>query len=358
MRNYRNQILAGLLFISVALIAVVALTGVDALAGKLETFPLWLFIPVLLLKCVNWGLRYLEWRTFLRVIGVHTVWEKTESSPVPSIRERDSLVLWLSGLAMAVSPGKLAEMLKALILKSLSGSDFSRNAPVVFMERLVDGFAVIILAVIALLTVGGSLSDGVAMSTVRLVLISVAAVLIVGTAIIQYRRLSLALLAWAGRLPLLRRIETILRNLYDSTYELLRLKNLALPLLFGLGAHFSDCIGFYLLLTGLGIDGSLTLFGQAMFVVSFAVIVASLSAMPGGAGGRELTAGAILTGVIGLSKTDAGTGTFLLSILQSWLGVLLGLVIIALFRQVLFPPSLEDEISAYEAKPHPGEVAP
>ncbi len=35
-----------------------------------------------------------------------------------------------------------------------------------------------------------------------------------------------------------------------------------------------------------------------------------------------------------------GTAAFLFSIFQSWAGVLLGLTVIALFRNVLFPPSL------------------
>jgi hypothetical protein len=32
-----------------------------------------------------------------------------------------------------------------------------------------------------------------------------------------------------------------------------------------------------------------------------------------------------------------------------WVGVLLGLIMIALFRETLFPPALEEEIAAYEA---------
>jgi hypothetical protein len=51
----------------------------------------------------------------------------------------------------------------------------------------------------------------------------------------------------------------------------------------------------------------------------------------------------------GLTKADAGTATFLISVFQLWVGVLLGLIVIALFRHILFPPSLEADIAAYEA---------
>ena len=120
---------------------------------------------------------------------------------------------------------------------------------------------------------------------------------------------------------------------------------------FGLGAYFTDCIGFYLLLRGLGISGAGTLLAQATFILGFSVIVAALSAMPGGAGGRELTVGALLSSIVGLSKADTGTATFLISIFQIWIGVLVGLIVIVLARHILFPPALDAEIAAYEAAP-------
>ena len=146
-----------------------------------------------------------------------------------------------------------------------------------------------------------------------------------------------------------RRVAGPLRTLYDSSYELLKLRHLIPTTLLGIGAYFTDCVGFYLILRGLGVDGSPLLFGQTVFILGFSVIVAALSAMPGGAGGRELTIGAMLTGMVGLSKGDAGTATFLISIFQVWLGVLLGLVVLALARHVLFPPALRAELAAYES---------
>ncbi|MBN1203107.1 MAG: flippase-like domain-containing protein [Anaerolineae bacterium] len=355
MRKYRNQVLAGLAFISVVLIAVVVITGADALAARLRDFPLWVFVPVFGLKCLNWSLRYLEWRYFLGVINVRTV-PGGENCPAPSpdapatIRERDSVILWAAGMTLSISPGKLAEVLKALVLKNLIGTEFSRSAPVIFMERLVDGLAVIFLAAVSMLFVAGTLTAGdLSITYVRAVLVVTTLALVIGIVLLRYRPLALWLLDRTGRWPGVRHIQSPLRTLYDSSYDLLRLRHLGLMTGVGFGAYFTDCIGFYLLLTGLGVDGSWTLFGQASFILGFSVIIAALSAMPGGAGGRELTIGAMLTGIVGLSKANAGTATFLISIFQVWIGVLIGLVFIALFRHILFPPSLEAEIAAYEA---------
>ncbi len=328
---------------SMMLIAVVAITGAGELAGRLQDFPLWVFVLVFLLKCINWTLRYSEWRYFLSVLGVRTVRGLPER-PIPApgapmiIRERDSVVLWLAGLSLAVSPGKLGEVLKALVLKHLTGLDFSRGAPVIFLERLTDGLAIIPLTTVAMLVMGDSLDGGdVSLSYVRVVLVGVAIVLTLGMILIQIRPLALGLLDRVKDWPVLRRIHGPLRNLYESSYDLIKLRHLIPTMLLATGAYITDCIGFYLLLRGLGIDGGWTLFGQAVFILGFSVIIASISALPGGAGGRELTIGPMLTGMVGLSKAVAGTATLLISLFQMWVGVLLGLVVIALFRNTLFP---------------------
>jgi len=350
MQRYRNQILAGLLFMSMVLIAVIAITGAGELASQLQDFPLWIFIPVFLLKCVNWALRYIEWRYFLGVIGVRTV-RRGPSSPgdPPTIRERDSVVLWLAGLALSISPGKLAEVLKALVLKNLSGVEFSRAVPVVFLERLVDGLAVIPLTTVAMIAAGSAVGvEGVPLSTVRAVLVGVSLALGAGMVLIQSRALADWALSLVARWPGVRRIHGALRTLYESSYDLIKLRHLVPMTLIGLAAYTTDSLGFTLLLIGLGLEPSWTLFAQATFILSFSVIVAWISTLPGGAGGRELTIGPLLTAIFALSKPDAGTATFLIGLFQLWVGVLLGLVVIAVFRHTLFPPALEEEIAAYE----------
>ncbi len=356
MRRYERQVLAGLLFISVVLIAVIVFTGAGTLAGKLRDFPVALLVPVFLLKLVNWSLRYAEWRYFLGVVGVRTVHGEPSRPAVPggapTIRERDSILLWLAGLTLSISPGKLAEVLKSLVVKNLTGVPFSRTVPVVFMERLVDGIAVILLAAGSLILAAPSFApDAVSPTTVRAVLIGTTLALGAGIAVLQIRPLAFWLLDQLRRWPLVGRFHDPLRTFYAATYDLLRLRHLVITVAFGLGAYFTDCIGFYLLLRGLGISGAGTLLAQATFILGFSVIVAALSAMPGGAGGRELTVGALLSSIVGLSKADTGTATFLISIFQIWIGVLVGLIVIVLARHILFPPALDAEIAAYEAAP-------
>jgi uncharacterized membrane protein YbhN (UPF0104 family) len=80
---------------------------------------------------------------------------------------------------------------------------------------------------------------------------------------------------------------------------------------------------------------------QACFILGFGVVVAALSAMPGGAGAREVGVSALLVNLIGMEAGLAATITLLSTFFQMAFGVLVGLVVAALYARVLFPPRLE-----------------
>ncbi len=255
---------------------------------------------------------------------------------------------------MSISPGKLGEVLKAVVLRHRTGIAFSRAAPVIFLERLVDGLAVIPMTTVALLAVGGNAAEGeVSLTYVRAVLVGVTIALGVGSLLIQVRPLAAWALHIAARVPGLRRAEGALRELYDSSYDLVKLRHLAPTWLMGLGAYLTDSLGFFLILTGLGLEASWGLLAHATFVLGFSVIIASLSTLPGGAGGREITIGALLSGAMGLSQADTGTATFLIALFQLWVGVLVGLAVIALARRTLFPSDVAEDLAALQAEHAP-----
>jgi uncharacterized membrane protein YbhN (UPF0104 family) len=106
-------------------------------------------------------------------------------------------------------------------------------------------------------------------------------------------------------------------------------------------AYGTDCIALYIMLRGFGVPGSLEMLAQASFILGFAVIVAALSAMPGGAGARELSVTALLVGIIGVQNDLAQATTLMNSFFQVGLGVLVGVVVAFIFRKTLFPTSLE-----------------
>src|SRR5688572_18078512 len=144
MQKYRNQILAGLAIAFLIYVGLLAFTDTQQLLTHLQNYPWAILIPVVLLKVVSWGLHFLKWQYYLGVIGARD-----------KISVGDSLVLFVSGFTLAVSPGKIAEVLKAVILKAKTGVPVARSVPVIIAERVIDGTSVIAIVFAALL-LGGS----------------------------------------------------------------------------------------------------------------------------------------------------------------------------------------------------------
>ena len=125
--------------IALALLLAVAVAGLivawgdwPAVVHALGRFPLPWIAPVLLLTIWNYALRYLRWNWYLHTLGVD------------DIDARSSALVFLSGFAMGLTPGKSGEVTKSYWLRELAGPEHAtvaRTEASVFAERLVDGTA-------------------------------------------------------------------------------------------------------------------------------------------------------------------------------------------------------------------------
>ena len=138
----RGIVLLAALAITVAAL-VVAWGDAPAVLSALGRFPPLLIVPVVLLTVWNYTLRWLRWNYYLRVLSVHGV-SKVESA-----------LVFFSGFAMGLTPGKSGEVTKSYWLREIVGPDhapLARTAPIVFAERLVDGIAMLLLATSGLIS--------------------------------------------------------------------------------------------------------------------------------------------------------------------------------------------------------------
>jgi uncharacterized protein (TIRG00374 family) len=288
---------------------------VQQLGRQLEMFR-WGLLPLALgLTLLNYALRFLKWHFYLHLIGVS------------DIRVLDSMALFVGGFTLAISPGKVAEVLKSVVLREMTGTPVSQSVPVVLAERLSDGLAMLLLA-----------SAGVVVYPQYWpAFLAVVVVLVVGIIMVQIRPLALCLLGLAGRLPLVSRFAAELGTFYESSYELLKLRNLAVAVGLGTISWAGEGIAFYLILLGLGLPPTTDLLFQAVFVLAFSTIVGALSGLPGGLGAAEASVGAMLQALVGLERGTAGAATLLVRFCTLWFGVSLGLAVLLLFRRRLFP---------------------
>jgi uncharacterized protein (TIRG00374 family) len=338
MRKYRNRILAGFALVFVIYVVLLLFVNTEELLANLRAYPWELFIAVTLLKLVAWVFRYGQWHYYLGVIEARD-----------KISVFDSIVIYLSGFTMAVSPGKIAEVLKSIILKVKTGIPVARSAPVVVAERVVDGVAVVVVVFIVVL-IGG---DNVRLGAYGILIVISGAVLTVGLIAVQIHPLAYFLLGICGKLPLIRRVHRPLVEFYDSSREILSLRHVIPTTVMGSLAHLADSLGFTIVLAGFGLEINWTLYLQAIAIVGLAAAVGALSGLPNGAGVTELSTSAMLLAIVAphnpvVTQSVAFTAALIEGFFHKWFRVCAGMLVAIVFRRRLFPSALETAISEME----------
>lgn len=312
MARLRTKVLISLAFGVVVIAGISFYADLPRLLQALRFFP-WALLPAILgLTLLNYSLRFVKWDYYLRCLDLR----------VPRLV---SLKIFVAGLSMAITPGKVGELIKAYLLKQYNGTPMSRTAPVIMAERLTDGLAMLLLAV------GGLALYGIGWQGLLAILL--AAITLIG--IIQYRPLALTLLGWGERLPIARRFAQELHNFYESAYVLLRWRPLTLAVLIGLVSWSGECFAFYLVLLGLGLPGTWILLIQAAFILATSTLIGSVTGLPGGLGSADLSILGLMYVLVTRSTTVAGAATLLIRFCTLWFGVSIGVVGLLLFRRSL-----------------------
>jgi glycosyltransferase 2 family protein len=287
------------LLIAVALGAVVAV-GLAAAANLPATLEAlgrfrWRLGPLVLLAvALSWLLRFAKWHFYLHCLEIPVPW-------------RASLQIFLAGFTMAISPGKLGEVLKAVLVRDLAGTPVSRTASVVMAERLTDVAGLLVLGALG----ATALPHGLPL------LGGIAVTLVVGVVALR----TPAIGRQAQRLLPARLVEPV-RQFVHGGRALLSVRALAVALAISIIAWFCECVAFSVILSGLG--GAMPL-RAATFVYAFAQLAGAVSMLPGGLGVAEGSLTGLLAG-LGTPLPEAAAATLLVRAMTLWLAVALGVV--------------------------------
>lgn len=260
----------------------------------------WQYVP-LICAFVTLGYlgRFLKWQLYLEELAVRISWQ-------------DSARVFFSGLSMAVTPGKVGEVLKSYLLLRQHQVSFFRSAPTVIAERLTDLIAMLVLASLAANVVNYGKT-----------IILAGAFLAVGIIVLlQWRQLAVALLRRLEGIPVLARKVQVFSDLYESAYRLNKGALLFKAVLISILAWLCECVALYCILLGFGIEVSLQ---AAMFVLSLASIAGGLSMLPGGLGVAEGSMIGLLVSC-GVDFSSATGATLFARFGTLWFGVFLGVV--------------------------------
>ncbi len=275
---------------------------IDTLSNRLASFAWWTFLAALGLALVNYALRFVRWHFYLRYTQI----------PVP--RGRSALV-FVSGFALSVTPGKIGELVKSYLLRELEGVALTKSAPIVLAERVTDLLALVILCLF------GVFFYGVAKITVAIG----AAVLVIGLIILTVPPLSHFLIRGFTYLSILRRYRIRLYDFYDNLYLLIRPVPLLSATVIAMVAWCAECMGFALIANGF--PGASVPIGLAILIYAATTVAGALSFLPGGLLVTEGTMTLLLVEASsGFDQSTAIAATMLIRLATLWFAVVLGVI--------------------------------
>jgi glycosyltransferase 2 family protein len=134
-----RRMIPGLLFGILVFVGLALIGDLRQVGDHLRAFD-WRIFPLALgFTLFNYTLRFIKWHYYLGQIGVRDF---------PWLQ---SLRLFVAGFPLAVTPGKVGEVLKGVWLNQSTGLPVARGVSVIVAERISDGLAVLALSVLGVI---------------------------------------------------------------------------------------------------------------------------------------------------------------------------------------------------------------
>lgn len=306
LKKLKQRVLLSIVLAGVIYLAFTVYANFEQVLNAFGLFN-WLLLPLLLLlSFLNYFARFLKWDFYLSIIRVE-------------IKKFDSLSTFMSGLIMSVTPAKLGEVLKSVLVKEITAAPISKTAPIILAERITDFLSLLIIAITGayIFDYGGKVTIIVAIFFIVLILI------------ISNKKMAMPIINFAERISFIKKYIHNIHSAYESSYQLLKPKPLVQMTVLSLVAWGFECLGYYIVLTNFNLDFG---FLWAFFSYSFSTIIGAISMLPGGLG---LTEGSLTFLLVQKQvATDIAVATtFIIRVVTLWFAVLVGIVSLTIYQK-------------------------
>lgn len=297
-------------------------SGLDELRRALVGFDYRLIPAILGLVALSYAVRFVRWAYYLRLLQVRV--------PLAT-----NAAIFAAGLSMAISPGKLGEVLKSVFVKDVTGAPVARTAPAVVAERATDGTGMVLWGLLGAL----------AFSFGPWILLLFLAVTALAIAVLRSKKLSLLAEKTLEKLPLLNRLAPHVSAFHGASNELLAFR----PLVVATGISFCgwglECVAVYLCAVGAGADAP---FLMVVFIFAVSSLAGAFFFTPGGIGVAEAGLAGMFKTVAGLSGGLSVALTFVIRLATLWFAALVGVIGLLIVQRVIGEPleSAADEAAA------------
>jgi hypothetical protein len=288
---------------------------------------------------MNYAFRVVKWDFYLDRLYIK----------IPRV---SSVLIFFSGFIMAITPGKMGEVLKSLLLYERHGVPVTRSAPVVFMERLTDVLALLFICasgVAFALMGGGQTSSGPAAVTPsaavaapaagidpgQLISLGAVAVLtIILIAVISNQKLIMAILKFMERFAFIKKHIVHIESLFEAARVILKPWPLFYATFLSILAWALECYSLYYIITVIspGTIEPLPLLIYCSFAYAFSTIIGALAMLPGGLFVTEGGMAFLLVKLTKVSMSKAVAATFMVRAATLWFALLIGMAALPAFK--------------------------
>lgn len=312
--------------------AIVLYRGVDQISEQFHDYRWWTFAAACGLAFTNYLLRFLKWEYYLAKLDIR------------GVPKGESLLTFLSGFVLTVTPGKVGEVFKSLLLHETRGVSMVRTAPIVVAERVTDVIGVVVLIAIG----SASFRGGAVWASAGGVLVFALLVFVAS------ERLSSTVVDWLPRLPsalgrLGARMQPKLHQALSELRVLTTPRRLVWPTLLSVVGWSLEGVGLWVILGGFGHDAPLAM---TAFFYATATLAGALVPLPGGLGVTEKVLEEGMAGVGGVPEAVATSSMLLVRFATLWFAVAVGFVALGLLRR-RYPGLLaaHSELRGHEPSP-------
>ena len=282
------------------------------------------WLMALALALANYVLRLARWHYYLTHLGIR-------------IGIGASTAIFLAGLSMVISPGRVGELAKSYFLKEKFDVPVAVSAPAVIAERVTDLVCILILSLWGLSLIPYGWAAGI------VVVAAFGLFLLLGVSRWGSERVL--------RLPVPARWRPFLSASRDSFRRIFSPGPLTVALLLGLAAWFAEGCALWLLLEALDAEVSL---GQAVSIYAASTLLGAITMLPGGLVGTEGGMVALLQ-QLDLTRAVASSATLAVRVCTLWFAVVVGLLGLAYVHWYMraIPVNDVNDVGSLPGKPAP-----
>ena len=296
--KFQKSLLLGILGI-IAIYAIILIAfDLNIISEKINDFDFQYLPFIIPLIPLTWGVLFLRWNLLL----------KNSAIDIPL---KDNFMIFISGFALGVTPGKVGELIKAQLLKNKFNIPRSKTAPLVIVERFYDFFAIAIISLFGILVFEYSIY----------IFTILAIGIIIFLTITSSEKLFLKFLQKIEKIKFLRNFSSELPKSFTIIQKSTRGKIFPLSIILSVIFWILDSIIAYLTLLAFGID--IIDYFVLMSIYTSSIILGVISFLPLGIGVVEGS----MVGFLSLNGIEFPLATVIVVFIRfftRWIGVMAG----------------------------------